>query len=75
MDVRLSWCRVAHVILLRSGLREPAVIMASVVAVGDSVPADVTLDFGFPPEKINLAERCAGKKIILLGLPGAFTPT
>ena len=45
------------------------------VAIGDSIPADITLDFGFPPEKINLAERCAGKKIILLGLPGAFTPT
>ena len=34
-----------------------------------------TLDFGFPPEKINIAERIAGKKVILLGLPGAFTPT
>ncbi len=45
------------------------------VAIGDSIPADITLDFGFPSEKINLAERCAGKKIILLGLPGAFTPT
>ena len=42
--------------------------------VGTKVPP-VELDFGFPPEKINLAERCAGKKIILLGLPGAYTPT
>ena len=25
-------------------------------------------------KQINIAERCAGKKIILLGLPGAFTP-
>ena len=49
--------------------------MASQVAVGDDIPADITLDFGFPPEKINLAERCAGKKIILLGLPGVYTPT
>jgi peroxiredoxin len=33
------------------------------------------IDFGFNPiEKINLAERCAKGKRILLGLPGAFTP-
>ena len=24
--------------------------------------------------QINIAERCAGKKVLLLGLPGAFTP-
>jgi len=40
-----------------------------------SVP-DVTLDLGFGnPGNINLVERCADKKIILVGLPGAFTPT
>jgi peroxiredoxin len=33
------------------------------------------LDLGFPPERVNLSERTAGKKTILLGLPGAFTPT
>ena len=33
------------------------------------------LDLGFPPEKVNLAQRVAGKKVILVGLPGAFTPT
>ena len=43
--------------------------------VGETVPS-VELDFGFgPPSKINLAERVAGKKVILVGLPGAFTPT
>ena len=53
----------------------PAVCAAAAVAKpGDRVPA-VSLDFGFPPEKVNLAERAAGKKIILVGLPGAFTPT
>jgi len=44
------------------------------VKVGDSVPS-VTLDLGFPPEKVNVAERVAGKKVILMGLPGAYTPT
>ena len=39
--------------------------------------ARTQLDLGFPPaggETVNLADRCAGKKILLLGLPGAFTP-
>lgn len=48
---------------------------ASAIKVGDSVPKNVDLHFGFPPEKINLEERVAGKNVILVGLPGAFTPT
>lgn len=44
------------------------------VAVGDAIPA-VSLDKGFPPEKVAMAEFCKGKKIVLVGLPGAFTPT
>jgi len=42
-------------------------------AVGDKVPA-VDLDYLFPPEKVNLGERLKGKKTIIVGLPGAFTP-
>ena len=34
----------------------------------------VVSEFGRGPE-VKLAERCAGKKVILVGLPGAFTPT
>ena len=45
------------------------------IKVGDSVPQFLKLDLGFPPEKIELASRVAGKKVILVGLPGAFTPT
>ena len=29
----------------------------------------------FPPEKVNLAEYIGDRKVVLLGLPGAFTPT
>ena len=47
---------------------------ASAVNVGDRLPA-VDLHLGFPPEMVNLAERAKGKSIILVGLPGAFTPT
>jgi len=39
------------------------------------IDSRLVLDFGFPPQKINLAERVANKKVILVGLPGAFTPT
>ena len=50
-------------------------VTTSAVKVGDVIPADVDLHFGFPPENINLSQRIAKKKIILVGLPGAFTPT
>jgi len=47
---------------------------ASAAAVGSELP-DVELDFGFPPDTVNIAERTKGKRVILVGLPGAFTPT
>jgi len=43
-----------------------------VIKVGDKFP-DMELDFNFPPEKINMLERLKGKKVLLVGLPGAFT--
>lgn len=46
----------------------------SQAAVGDKFPA-VSVDFGFPPEKVDMTKRLAGKKVIVVGLPGAFTPT
>jgi len=42
--------------------------------VGDEMP-DVSLHKGFPPEKVSLPELCKGKLVVLVGLPGAFTPT
>mmetsp|Transcript_31594 Transcript_31594/g.72105 ORF Transcript_31594/g.72105 Transcript_31594/m.72105 type:complete len:125 (-) Transcript_31594:404-778(-) len=51
-----------------------AVNEAANVKVGDAVP-DVSLDLGFPPEAFKLKEFCKGKKVVLVGLPGAFTPT
>jgi len=46
-----------------------------IVKVGDTLPADATLDENFPPAKIPLVDIFKGKKCILMGLPGAFTPT
>lgn len=45
-----------------------------IATVGNRVP-NVDLYVKFPPEKVNLVEYCAEKSVILLGLPGAFTPT
>lgn len=47
---------------------------AAVIKEGDTIP-DAQLDFGFPPTKIDLKTRIAGKNVILMSLPGAFTPT
>jgi len=45
-----------------------------VIKVGDKIPA-ITIDEGFNPiGKVDMAEATKGKKIIILGLPGAFTP-
>eukprot|EP00928_Gymnodinium_smaydae_P019911 TRINITY_DN17674_c1_g1_i1.p2 TRINITY_DN17674_c1_g1~~TRINITY_DN17674_c1_g1_i1.p2 ORF type:complete len:124 (-),score=39.99 TRINITY_DN17674_c1_g1_i1:584-955(-) len=43
-----------------------------IIKVGQKIP-NVDLHLGFPPDKINLHERLKGKKVVILGLPGAFT--
>jgi len=52
------------------------------IQIGDRIP-DATLmestEFGeacpLPPQKISVAEACKGKRIVVFGLPGAYTPT
>jgi len=45
------------------------------VAAGDKLPS-AKLFQGFPdPETIDIAEYAKGKNMIIVGLPGAFTPT
>ena len=43
------------------------------VEIGDKVPS-VTLNENSPDTKIDLSEFCSGKKVVIFGVPGAFTP-
>merc|ERR1712179_617331 len=43
------------------------------VKVGDSVPS-VDLFEGAPDQKVNLADVCKDGKVVIFGVPGAFTP-
>jgi len=48
---------------------------ARTIKVGDKLP-DVSLDLGFPPNKVGLKSLSEKyKKFVIVGLPGAFTPT
>jgi len=44
------------------------------IKVGDSLPS-VDLFEGTPGNKVNIAELGKGKKIVIVGVPGAFTPS
>jgi hypothetical protein len=44
------------------------------VKPNDKLPL-VDLHWGFPPLKVNIAQYAGGKKMLIVGLPGAFTPT
>src|SRR5262245_4673100 len=57
-------------------------MLRAMISIGDTIP-DATLtestEFGeacpIAPGKVNVAEATKGKKIIVFGLPGAYTPT
>jgi len=51
--------------------KEPRVLLGA--KVGEDL--DGKFSEGFPPQKVTLSNICAGKKIVLVGLPGAYTPT
>jgi len=47
----------------------------TLATVGDRIP-NVGLRVGFPhPKTVDLPARLAGRRVVVLGLPGAFTPT
>ncbi|KAF6334016.1 peroxiredoxin 5 [Rhinolophus ferrumequinum] len=52
--------------------RSAAAAMAR-IKVGDAIPSVVVFE-GQPGNKVNLAELFKGKKGVLFGVPGAFTP-
>lgn len=46
------------------------------IGVGDKIPAVTLYRMGAQgPEAITTEALCAGKKVVLFGVPGAFTPT
>jgi len=46
------------------------------VAEGDSLPSVKVFSGVFPdPEAVDVADYCKDKSVIIVGLPGAFTPT
>lgn len=44
-----------------------------VLQAGDEIP-NVDLHEGTPATKVNIAQLCTNKKVIIFGVPGAFTP-
>ncbi|XP_012970193.3 peroxiredoxin-5, mitochondrial [Mesocricetus auratus] len=59
----------------RSGARSfsSASVAMAPIKVGDAIPS-VEVFEGEPENKVNLAELFKGKKGVLFGVPGAFTP-
>ena len=47
------------------------------IKVGDQIPEEnlVIMNENDGPQALSLREYCKGKKVVLIGVPGAFTPT
>ena len=54
--------RILRSVVLLAGFAATA---TDAVAVGDALPSNVDLHFGFPPEMVNVGERVAKKKVIV----------
>ncbi|MEO8800504.1 MAG: redoxin family protein, partial [Polyangiaceae bacterium] len=52
---------------IQVGERIPDAILTESVEFGEACPAS--------PQKVNVAEALKGKKVVIFGLPGAYTPT
>lgn len=59
---------------LTAFLAVPLAVTAFTISPGDKVPL-AELHFGFPPQKLLAPAYTAGKNMLIVGLPGAFTPT
>ena len=45
------------------------------IAVGDKIQSAKVLHMGNGPEEIDIADHIAGKRVVIFGLPGAYTST
>lgn len=53
--------------MIKTGDTLPDATLTESLAFGDSCP--------MPPQKLSAAELARGKRIVIFGLPGAYTPT
>ncbi len=53
--------------MIKTGDTLPDATLTESIAFGDSCP--------MPPQKLSAAELAKGKRIVIFGLPGAYTPT
>ena len=60
---------------LKSAFAAHAPLTRTNLAVGDAIPAGTTLVSEFPNELVDMPARLAGKRTIVVGMPGALTPT
>ena len=48
-------------------------VILGIIKIGDRLP-DVILYEGKPSNQVRTSELTRGKKVVLVGIPGAFTP-